>query len=276
MSKKNSVFTMTRDPELDFIRVRSSEYESCKFCKHTHETYSIGLVEAGSTLFEYRKGTLLVEAGELVFIHPEEVHACNPQPDNPWRYKMFHIDSDWMKELAHGMGLQSMGPPVFRVPHGRHPGLFAEMLSLVAVIEGPGSRLEKESRILDVISQVVSLYGVPSGKTSPPLSLHPGVTRARAYIVNHLFESISLKTLAEVAGLSHWHFLRTFGAQVGMPPHAFQNEQRIRCARQMLESGTPVVETALTTGFYDQAHFSKKFKDHVGVTPRNYQRALGA
>lgn len=274
MPKASDSFSMTCDPALPYIRVRSSEYESCRFKKHTHETYSIGLVEAGATTFECGSSTMAVGAGDLVFIHPEEVHACNPGADTPWRYKMFYIDADWMAALATEMGITSIGPPVFRVPHDRHPQLFEDLKSLAELIEGAGSRLEKESCVLSVISRLISLYGAPSGKPSPSFAVHPGVTRAREHIREHLFENIALSDLAEVAGLSAWHFLRTFKAEVGMPPHAFQNEQRIRHAKTLLEAGTSLVDTALATGFYDQSHFSRKFKAHVGVTPRRYQRAF--
>ena len=109
MAKGDSAFKIVRDPELDYIRVRASEYDSCRFRRHTHETYSIGLVQAGATTLEWRLGTMELAAGDLVFIHPEEVHACNPHPGNAWRYRMFYIDARWMEGLASAMGFLPPG-----------------------------------------------------------------------------------------------------------------------------------------------------------------------
>ena len=40
----------------------------------------------------------------------------------------------------------------------------------------------------------------------------------------------------------------------------------------MLESGTSIIETAMETGFVDQSHFSKFFKNFIGLTPRQYMK----
>lgn len=87
-------------------------------------------------------------------------------------------------------------------------------------------------------------------------------------------ENIALQHLAAVAGLSAYHLLRTFRERYGLPPHAFQLQQRINVAKRMLAEGFSIAEVAFELGFTDQSHFTKKFKAFVGATPRQYQQGL--
>jgi AraC-like DNA-binding protein len=84
---------------------------------------------------------------------------------------------------------------------------------------------------------------------------------------------VPLTVLCGVAQLSKWQLVRQFRRHVGLPPHAYHRHQRLCSARALLELGTPVAEVAYATGFADQSHFTRQFKDHFGVTPGALTRA---
>jgi AraC-like DNA-binding protein len=65
---------------------------------------------------------------------------------------------------------------------------------------------------------------------------------------------------------------RSFERAIGLPPHAYLEGVRIRRARQLLDRGAPLVEVALTVGYPDQPHFTRRFKRFVGITPGQYVR----
>ena len=75
-----------------------------------------------------------------------------------------------------------------------------------------------------------------------------------------------------VTQMSPFALLRAFRSQTGLPPHAYVNQQRVRLARSLLDSGVPPAEVAAQTGFADQAHLTRHFKRVVGVPPGAYQR----
>lgn len=76
--------------------------------------------------------------------------------------------------------------------------------------------------------------------------------------------------LARVAGLSAFHLCRVFRDAVGMPPHAYQTQVRVRQAKSLLRAGMPAAQVAAAAGFSDQAHLTRHFKQIVGVTPGRY------
>lgn len=104
------------------------------------------------------------------------------------------------------------------------------------------------------------------------MSHHPAVGLIKEYIDEHYNEPVSLDTLSQVSRVSPFHALRLFRDAEGTTPNGYQIGLRIRRACELLEQGTPIVETALETGFYDQSHFTNTFRRITGVTPREYRK----
>ncbi len=82
---------------------------------------------------------------------------------------------------------------------------------------------------------------------------------------------LSIEEMARNAFISKYHFIRSFQAEVGLTPHQFQIQNRIRKAQRLIHKGNTITEVALTTGFCDQSHFIKQFKKYVGLSPLAYK-----
>ena len=103
-----------------------------------------------------------------------------------------------------------------------------------------------------------------------PSSPRRAVLLARDYLRDRYIEDISLDELATVAGLSRFHFCRRFQSEVGVSVGAYQTQLRLAEAKKLLAQGMSIAECAIATGFYDQSHFGKHFRRHVGTTPAKY------
>jgi transcriptional regulator of acetoin/glycerol metabolism len=94
------------------------------------------------------------------------------------------------------------------------------------------------------------------------------------HIESHLESNISLEMLATDAGLSLYHFARAFRQSVGISPHRYVMQQRVKKAQQMLtQTDLPLANIAVVAGFADQSHFSRQFRRLVGTTPGGYRRS---
>lgn len=97
--------------------------------------------------------------------------------------------------------------------------------------------------------------------------------RVTEFIEANLSTGVRLQDLAEMVGLSQSQLGRAFKASTGLTPHRWQIEARIARARQLLlESDLPLVEIALATGFAEQSHFSRVFRQVVGTAPSAWRR----
>lgn len=92
------------------------------------------------------------------------------------------------------------------------------------------------------------------------------------YIENHYMEPLTLETLCSVVGLSPSYVTMLFKQYTKRSPMAYVNLIRMEAAKEMLlESALPVSEIASMTGFQDAFYFSRKFKQILGCTPRQYR-----
>jgi AraC-like DNA-binding protein len=97
--------------------------------------------------------------------------------------------------------------------------------------------------------------------------------RVQAYIEDHCLEGIRLSDLAELAGLSQTYFSHAFKATTGVGPYRWHMQARIRRVQSLLlQQGNSLTEVAALAGFSDQAHLTRVFKQHVGVTPAAWLR----
>ena len=98
--------------------------------------------------------------------------------------------------------------------------------------------------------------------------------RATEYMTDHLAGPVLLKDLAGQTGLSPSRFGRAFKLSMGISPHRWQMNLRVLEAQEMLRDGKrSQADIALATGFAEQSHFSRVFKEIVGVPPGAWQRA---
>jgi len=95
------------------------------------------------------------------------------------------------------------------------------------------------------------------------------------YIEEHLPEDISLATLAELAGLSPFHFARAFKQSFGLPPHRYLSSLRMEQARSLLaDRAMSVTQVGFNLGFSETSSFTTTFRKHTGLTPTAYRRSL--
>lgn len=97
--------------------------------------------------------------------------------------------------------------------------------------------------------------------------------RVREYLNENYSESIGLNELAKIAEVHPTHLARVFRQFENCTAGDYVRKIRIRKARhKMIYSDNSLVEIALDTGFSDQSHFTRSFKNITGMTPTQYRQ----
>jgi AraC family transcriptional regulator len=93
--------------------------------------------------------------------------------------------------------------------------------------------------------------------------------RALRYIQDRLGTGLTVSEIAQVVGVSPYHFIRLFKASTGKSPYQYLVEARVRRAKELLATGKFTIgEVANEVGFFDQSHLSRHFKRIFGLPPR--------
>jgi transcriptional regulator GlxA family with amidase domain len=134
-----------------------------------------------------------------------------------------------------------------------------------------GSPVDFDELALEVAGAVVGVGDGTSRSRSSTRDPAP-VVRALRWLESRVAEPHSLAELARIAGLSRYHFLRTFKCVTGVTPHQWLLRARLREAAQRLTaSRDPVTEIALDVGFEDLSNFIRSFRAEFGRSPGQYR-----
>jgi AraC family transcriptional regulator len=99
--------------------------------------------------------------------------------------------------------------------------------------------------------------------------------RVKDFIENHLSDDVTLNDMATAAGLSNFHFCRSFKQSTGMTPHQYQLNRRIERAKELLADRTlSLASLSLVVGFSSQSHFSTAFRKITGTSPNRFRSEL--
>jgi AraC family transcriptional regulator len=134
-------------------------------------------------------------------------------------------------------------------------------------------RLYGESLGAALAARLVQNYAV-----SKPEFKANGLSRAQLarvvdYIKANVAQDLSILDLATLTGMSESHFSRSFKQSVGIAPYRYLMQQRVERAKQLLkQQAISISDIALDSGFANQTHLTKVFRQMTGMTPKAYQK----
>ena len=120
-------------------------------------------------------------------------------------------------------------------------------------------------RFLHALDRLLTASGI--APMSASLDASPRIRRVQEFVEVHVGEALCLDDLAEVAGLSRYHFSRVFRDETGQTPWAFVRDARIARAKELLAEGRTPAEAAHDAGFCDQSHLTRVLRRFEDCTP---------
>lgn len=244
---------------VDLMRAR---YVRHGFGRHTHDTFAIGVVRAGTEELRIGDVEYNVTPGGVALINPDVVHTGTPIDDRGWTYRVFYPDVAVLTEIT---GSDS---PWFTEPVAYDPAAAAAILAAHRAAES-GDRLAASASLVSALGGLWRRYG---GRRTPEEPAGHAVSQTREILHERLVDPPTLAELAATVGVGQYALVRSFREKHGLPPHAYLNQLRVRRAAALLAEGVPVATVAVTVGFTDQSHLTRHFRRAVGVPPGQYRR----
>jgi AraC family transcriptional regulator len=99
--------------------------------------------------------------------------------------------------------------------------------------------------------------------------------RVEQYVAEHVSERVLLSNMAELVGLSPYHFAHAFRHSFGVPPHRYHMIRRMEEAKTFLaKRHVSITEIGMRLGFSETSAFTAGFHKLTGMSPTQYRRAL--
>lgn len=263
-----------RDPAMPYVELRSvADGRMVCYAPHTHTQWSIGAITAGQSTFVTGARHYRVNAGTLVLVNPDRVHAIGQQG---WSYLMMYVDFGWLGKLVQQLGLHDgsdwRGTHIDTI---RDVDLFQDYCRMAGSLLERGVSIEvKQSALLEFIAELFSKLGDaqaggarPDAATSMPTYL----AELLSHLDAHCDEEWSLYAMCQRTGCKPPQLIRTFKQHVQLTPHAYLINRRVQLAQIELKRGRTIAEAAVNAGFADQPHLQRVFKRLLGATPGQYQ-----
>jgi AraC-like DNA-binding protein len=148
---------------------------------------------------------------------------------------------------------------------------------LVPFLDGPMQWfISSKIPLIGAGDEVIGLAGIMHPIATPEHQHHRFLALAPAmqYLEKHFAEPLRMGDLAEMCRLSPTDFGRLFQKLLRTSPSEYVTSLRLQEARRLLTSTNRTLSSiALETGFCDQSHFTKRFRQLTGMTPTQYRKS---
>jgi AraC family transcriptional regulator len=237
---------------------------------------SISLVLAGTFVCSTSRGVALMSPGALLLGNPGDAFECSHQHSDGDRCLSFQFEPGLFERIAHDIGAHHAMFERDSLPPLRELARLSARASIAAILAAEGAACSTnsfEDIALEMASVVVPIAcGVLTQIGTREIRDEARIARVLRRMAANSDEATSLAELAREAGLSRFHFLRTFKQATGITPHQWLLRARLRrAAERLVSSREPITGIALDVGFDDLSNFIRTFRVEFGVSPSRYR-----
>lgn len=247
----------------NLLEIKICQDELHAYKDHLHEELSIGLVERGATNLNVNGKDYYIKAKEAIIIYPFVTHRCQPIDLNNWQFTMIFISENLYRDIldlnkTRVIGIKKLNNEDYQ-----------RINTILDTIKGNISTMEKEEKIISMLADIFI-----NCEINIDLITDRQLKEIKDYIKTNFLEQLKLEEMEKTLGLNKFRIIRSFKNSCNTTPAAYQLQLRVNYGKHLIEENSNLAEVALTSGFYDQAHFTKEFKKAYGITPKQYLNSI--
>lgn len=248
-----------------------------------HEEIEIKYVTSGSVTTMIDTEMVSAEKGDIIFFNPYEVHSNVVLEGQEGTYHLLVIGLDFFASPGlSDVDLRS----IFMQKKIKFNNLIknkrAAAVVKAIVLEMTECKKHYKAAVKALLQELFILLqreevSKERGITSDDerVYMYSSIEPAVQAIRDNYSKKISGDELAQLCGMSRYHFCRTFKKIMGMTAVQYQTQCRLKIADILLKNGDKTVsEVAHETGFEDEAYFSRCYKKNRGMSPKSARAIL--
>lgn len=241
---------------------------------HHHLEYEIFYLDKGKGSFGFENSVISVSAGDVIFIEPNVKHYFVKTTES-YHYYAFVFDTSVLG--TEGERARNIFNEIKISTNINLPEILLKRIVFATQLEKDnafGKEIQIKSILFEILAHILETRQYvkisESNYYMPPQA--KAIQAACDFIQHNFQEKIEYSEIIKVANYSKSQFIKIFKKQVGMNITDYINKLRIENAcLSLIKTEKSVTEIATENGFNNIQYFSKKFKEVMGCTPREYK-----
>ena len=252
---------IVRAPTSEGIERIDARFHGNAYSPHRHDTYALGVTISGIQTFSYRGASRFSAPGNIIVLHPDEIHDGGAGTEEGLHYRMLYLPPEWMIAACdHHRALPFAKSPVIEDEDFRH--CLVDALGNLDLEPTDLQLSDWQSRLADHLWKHADAKVKRSKRVD-----HAAMLRCRDHLFENSHRIVSSEDLETISGLDRFTLSRQFRALFSTSPHRYLIMRRLEKSKAIMATGAGLAETAFSCGFADQAHFTRHFKSAFGITP---------
>ena len=252
-------------PEAGVERI-DARFQGNGFSPHRHDTYAIGLTMSGVQRFKYRGEERASLPGQVIVIHPDELHDGGAGTEIGLRYRMIYVQPESVAAALGSSQLPYISAPVLSAP------AFQQCLCEVLSDFDEEMGQMKLNDFLAGLAQCLGFFSDANEKHRVGTLDWPALRQCADYLKENSTYQVQVSELEKLTGLDRFSLSRQFRKAFGTSPHRYLVMRRLEKVKLMLGRRMTLADTAVSCGFSDQSHMTRHFKRAFGVSPGRWAR----
>lgn len=241
-----------------------------EFPMHAHEWLEILYFISGKGNYLVEGNQYPLEPGDVFILRPAEMHKLDIDPSVPYERIVIHFSPELLKDLDPDKNLLR---PFFDRPLGQFnryssvddaAGLLRSAFAAFDFRQVSDVRLNLIGRLIMLLTVMDNLHG----KTQTHAPVEGLAGQILAYVNEHLFETISIQSIADAFYRSPSQVSRIFQQATGNSLWKYVTIKRLMTARALIQNGEPAAVAASACGFSEYSSFYRAYKAQFGHSPK--------
>ena len=260
---------------VDGLSCLHADFTTHDYAPHQHDAFVVAVTESGGSEFRSRGRSDEARESVLLVFNPAEPHSGRMGWSKRWRYRSLYLTQPAIDHVTAGLGIDR--PAYFMRNVLGDADLIAAFARLHRSLDEGHDPLEEHELLVASFGELFTRHG--DGARAIPTV--PRDEAAVSIVVKrmasqHAESGLSLDEMGLWVGMTAFQLIGLFKRTIGLTPHAYLTQLRLKAAIRELKAGVPIADAALASGFYDQSALTRHFKRSFGITPLQYQRAGAA
>ena len=244
---------------------------------HSHDFYEIYFFLGNSVTYYVESEIYTLKKGDVLIIPPGKIHSTVVSGENVydryilWLYNGFVASSEgisrYLSEITQLIGEKDTRCVSFDDVDFRKLQKLLDELRVAYKSESKMARYDAESYITLVLREIFCRFENAEKRQSEQDDL---IRRVIAYINCNIADAPTLDTLASEFFVSKYYLLHKFKEYTKTTVHQYILMKKINMAKELLEKGESAKSVGEKCGFSVYSNFYKAFKNHTGVSPKEY------